>query len=225
MKTSERGSLEAPEPTTDGAPKKRRNPVLQFLGELPGLIVMAFVLALLIKTFLVQAFYIPSGSMEPTLVPGDRVLVLKVPYYFHDPRRGDIIVFEDPDPSGEPGRGVIGGFFHWMFEGLGVQRPDSEDFIKRVIGTPGDVVRGEGGEVLVNDIPITEPYLTQPTDDFDKFRVPEGKLFVMGDNRGNSLDSRFSLGFIPIDKVIGKAEVVIWPPGDLGLLQAVARSF
>ena len=225
MKTSERGSLEAPEPTTDGAPKKRRNPVLQFLGELPGLIVMAFVLALLIKTFLVQAFYIPSGSMEPTLVPGDRVLVLKVPYYFHDPRRGDIIVFEDPDPSGQPGRGVIGGFFHWMFEGLGVQRPDSEDFIKRVIGTPGDVVRGEGGEVFVNDIPITEPYLTQPTDDFHKFKVPEGKLFVMGDNRGNSLDSRFSLGFIPIDKVIGKAEVVIWPPGDLGLLQAIASSF
>ncbi len=140
MKTTERESIEAPEPGTPSTPKKHRNPVTQFLGELPGLIVMAFVLALLIKTFLVQAFFIPSGSMEPTLVPGDRVLVLKVPYYFSEPDQGDIIVFEDPDPSGVPERGLVSGFFHWMFEGLGVQRPDSEDFIKRVIGTPGDVV-------------------------------------------------------------------------------------
>jgi signal peptidase I len=220
VKTTERGSIETPEPgkADPAEPKKHRNPVTQFLGELPGLIVMAFVLALLIKTFLVQAFYIPSGSMEPTLVPGDRVLVLKVPYYFHDPRRGDIVVFEDPDPGNQPDRGVVGGFFHWMFEGLGVQRPDSEDFIKRVIGTPGDVVNGRDGQVYVNDIPITEPYLTQDTEDFNRFKVPDGELFVMGDNRGNSLDSRYSLGFIPIDKVIGKAEVVIWPPGDLDFI-------
>jgi signal peptidase I len=227
VKTTERESIEAPEPK-DGrdAPQRHRNPVLQFLGELPGLIIMAFVLALLIKTFLVQAFYIPSGSMEPTLVPGDRVLVLKVPYYFGEPDRGDIVVFEDPDPAGTPDRGIVGGFFHWMFEGLGVQRPDNEDFIKRVIGTPGDSVWAEDGQVFVNGEPIDEPYLTQPTDDFPscnkdkvcKTKVPEGKLFVMGDNRGNSLDSRFSLGFVPIDKVIGKAEVVVWPPGDLGLI-------
>jgi len=220
VKTTERESLEAPEPEHDPkhAPTKHRNPVTQFLGELPGLIIMAFVLALLIKTFLVQAFFIPSGSMEPTLVPGDRVLVLKVPYYFGDPDRGDIIVFEDPDPSGVPERGLVSGFFHWMFEGLGVQRPDSEDFIKRVIGTPGDTVSAKDGQVYVNGEAIDEPYLTQPTDDFAKDTVPEGKLFVMGDNRGNSLDSRFSLGFVPIDKVIGKAEVIIWPPGDLSLI-------
>jgi signal peptidase I len=220
VKTTERESLEAPEPKRDPkhVTEKHRNPVTQFLGELPGLIIMAFVLALLIKTFLVQAFFIPSGSMEPTLVPGDRVLVLKVPYYFGDPDRGDIIVFEDPDPSGVPERGIVSGFFHWMFEGLGVQRPDSEDFIKRVIGTPGDTVWAKDGQVYVNGDPIEEPYLTQPTDDFRKTIVPEGRLFVMGDNRGNSLDSRFSLGFVPIDKVIGKAEIVIWPPGDLGLI-------
>jgi len=142
VKTTERESLEAPEPGDDAPQEehKHKNPVVQFLGELPGLIIMAFVLALLIKTFLVQAFFIPSGSMEPTLMPGDRVLVLKVPYYFHDPRRGDIIVFEDPDPTDQPDRGAVGGFFHWMFEGLGVQRPDNEDFIKRVIGVPGDTV-------------------------------------------------------------------------------------
>jgi signal peptidase I len=219
VKTTERESIEAPEPkaSSAGAPE-HRNPVLQFLGELPGLILMAFVLALLIKTFLVQAFFIPSGSMEPTLVPGDRVLVLKVPYYFGDPDRGDIIVFEDPDPGSGPDRGLVGGFFHWMFEGLGVQRPDSEDFIKRVIGTPGDTVQAKDGKVFVNGDPIDEPYLTQRTDDFPKTTVPEGRLFVMGDNRGNSLDSRFSLGLVPIDNVVGKAEVVIWPPGDLGLI-------
>ncbi len=220
MKTTERDTLDPPDPVDPGSdsPKKHRNPLVQFVGELPGLIIMAFVLALVIKTFLVQAFFIPSGSMEPTLVPGDRVLVLKVPYYFGDPDRGDIIVFEDPDPGAQPDRGAVGGFFHWMFEGLGVQRPDSEDFIKRVIGTPGDVVYGRDGEVFVNGEAIDEPYLTQPTERFDKRTVPEGALFVMGDNRGNSLDSRFSLGFVPIDNVIGKAEVVIWPPSDLSLI-------
>jgi signal peptidase I len=218
VKTTERESIEASERTDAEAPKKRRNPVTQFLGELPGLVVMAFVLALVIKTFLVQAFYIPSGSMEPTLMPGDRVLVLKVPYYLHDPRQGDVVVFEDPDPAAREDRGLVGGFFHWMFEGLGVQRPDDEDFIKRVIGTPGDRVSARGGTVYVNGTPIEEPYLTQRTDDFRKTTVPPGELFVMGDNRGNSLDSRFSLDTVPIDKVVGKAEVVIWPPGDLGLL-------
>jgi signal peptidase I len=221
VKTTQRESLDAPEPNAKGSPDrehKHRNPVLQFLGELPGLILMAFVLALLIKTFLVQAFYIPSGSMEPTLMPGDRVLVLKVPYYFGDPSRGDIVVFEDPDPENVPDRGLVGGFFHWMFEGLGVQRPDSEDFIKRVVGEPGDTVWARDGQVFVNGEPIDEPYLTQPTDDFRKQQVPEGELFVMGDNRSNSLDSRFSLGTVPIDNVIGKAEVIIWPPSDLGLI-------
>lgn len=228
MKTTrERDSLEAPEPKA-ADPHHHRNPILQFLGELPGLILMAFVLALLIKTFLVQAFFIPSGSMEPTLKPGDRVLVLKVPYYLHDPRRGDIVVFEDPDPSKEPDRGVVGGFFHWMFQGLGVQAPDNEDFIKRVIGLPGDTVWAKGGSVYVDGRTLDEPYLTQRTADFDKVKVPAGRLFVMGDNRGNSLDSRFGLGvetagsggvgFIPIDRVIGKAEVVIWPLTRLGPL-------
>jgi signal peptidase I len=211
--TAKRDSLEAPEPET---PQKHRNPVLQFLGELPGLILMAFVLALLIKTFLVQAFFIPSGSMEPTLMPGDRVIVVKVPYYFHDPRRGDVIVFEDPDPSKQPDRGVIGGFFHWLVQGLGAAPPDNEDFIKRVIGLPGETVWAKGGYVYVDGVKIDEPYLTQKTDDFPKTKVPEDKLFVMGDNRGNSLDSRFGLGYVPLDQVIGKADLIIWPPGRAG---------
>jgi signal peptidase I len=214
--TPERDSLESPEPETEET--RHRNPVVRFLGELPGLILLAFILALLIKTFLVQAFFIPSGSMEPTLMPGDRVLVLKVPYYFHDPRRGDIVVFSDPNPANQPDRGVVSGFTHWLFQGLGVQHPDNEDFIKRVIGLPGETVWAKGGHVYVDGKQIAEPYLTQTTADFPKTKVPAGELFVMGDNRGNSLDSRFGLGFIPIDKVIGKAEIVIWPPGRFGLL-------
>jgi signal peptidase I len=214
--TPARDSLESPEPETEAT--RRRNPVVRFLGELPGLILLAFILALLIKTFLVQAFFIPSGSMEPTLMPGDRVLVLKVPYYLHDPRRGDIIVFSDPNPANQPDRGVVGGFTHWLFQGLGVQHPDNEDFIKRVIGLPGETVWAKGGHVYVDGQQLAEPYLTQTTADFPHTKVPAGELFVMGDNRGNSLDSRFGLGFIPIDKVIGKAEIIIWPPGRFGLL-------
>jgi signal peptidase I len=205
--------------TADTAPEPeppRRAGVLQFLSELPGLILMALVLALLIKSFLFQAFYIPSPSMEPTLTQGDRVLVNKIPYYFHDPRRGDIIVFEDP--HGGPDRGIVSGFLHWLGQGLGIQGGENEDFIKRVVGLPGDVVEGKKGGVYVNGTRLDEPYLTERTQPFAPQKVPEDKLFVMGDNRDNSLDSRFGLGFIPIDKVVGKAFVIIWPPSRIGLL-------
>jgi signal peptidase I len=198
--------------------KKKRHPALSFLGELPGLILMAFALALLIKSTLIQAFWIPTGSMEPTLMPGDRVIVAKVPYYFGDPQRGDIIVFEEPDPADEPDRGVVGEVTHWLGQGLGFSPPDHPDYIKRVIGEPGDTVWARGGHVYVNDVKISEPYLPDGlrTARFPKTKVPEGKLFVMGDNRNNSLDSRFGLGFVPIDRVIGKAVVVIWPFSNVG---------
>jgi signal peptidase I len=214
VKTVERSSLEEPEPEK----KQPRGGVLGFLGEIPGLVLMAFVLALIIRTFLFQAFFIPSPSMEPTLQEGDRVLVNKIPYYFHDPRRGDIVVFENPHPTATTDRGAVSGFFHWLFQGLGFQQPENEDFIKRVIGLPGDVVEGKNSFVYVNGKKIQEPYLTQKTQAFPATTVPEGKLFVMGDNRGNSLDSRFTLGFVPIDKVIGEAFIRIWPPSRFGLL-------
>jgi signal peptidase I len=211
VRTDRRSAMERAIDDAEGPPKRKRNPVLSFLGELPGLILLAFALALLIKSTLIQAFWIPTGSMEPTLVPGDRVIVAKVPYYFGDPKRGDIVVFEEPDPSKAPERGIVGGFTHWLGQGLGFSPPDNPDYIKRVIGEPGDVVEGRRGHVFVNGVRITEPYLTQTTEPFEETEVPEGKLFVMGDNRGNSLDSRFGLGFVPVDRVIGRAIVVIWP--------------
>jgi len=201
-------------------PKRR---IRRFLRGSPATILLALVLALVIKTFVIQAFYIPSGSMEPTLhgcpgCTGDRIVVDKIPYYFHEPRRFDIIVFSDPHPTPPPDRGVIGGLVHWLFQGLGVQHPSNEDFVKRVIGLPGDTVWAQGGAVYVNGTKLHEPYLTQKTAAFPKTHVPAGELFVMGDNRGDSKDSRFGLGFVPIENVIGKAQVIVWPPSRVGLL-------
>ena len=211
MKTDERSGRKTDREDDTPKPKKRRHPAITFLGELPGLILMAFALALLIKSTLLQAFWIPTGSMEPTLLPGDRVIVAKVPYYFHDPERGDVIVFEEPDPAKEPERGIWGAFTHWLGQGLGFSAPDNPDYIKRVIGEPGDVVSAKGGHVYVNGLKISEPYLTERTGRFPKTTVPDGKLFVMGDNRSNSLDSRYGLGFVPIDRVVGKAVWIVWP--------------
>jgi signal peptidase I len=189
-----------------------------FFRELPVLIVLAFALALLLKTLVVQAFYIPSGSMEPTLKPGDRVLVNKL---FDSAERGDIVVFSDPRPGPQPDRGIVGGFLHWLSEGLGVARPADEDFVKRVIGLPGETVELRNGKLFVDGTQVDEPYLKGPPDtrDYGPVVVPEGKLFVLGDNRMNSNDSRFGLGFVPIDKVVGEAFVTIWPPSRIGWLR------
>jgi signal peptidase I len=193
----------------------------KFWRELPVLVLVALVVAIIIKTFLVQAFYIPSESMEPTLRNGDRVLVCRFCYRIGDIRRGDIVVFSDPTPESD-GRSAVSAFFHWLGEGIGVARPENEDFIKRVIGLPGDVVEIERGTVYVNGQALDEPYLDPENDTrtFAKIRVPDGMLFVLGDNRAHSGDSRFEpptgVGYVPVDKVIGKAFVIVWPPGRWG---------
>src|SRR5919197_3120092 len=197
-------------------PDRRR---FSFLRELPVLIVLALVLALVLKTFVVQAFFIPSASMVPTLVRGDRVLVDKVLYH---PHRDDIIVFEDPHPAPQPERGVLFGFMHWLSQGLGFSQPADEDFIKRVVGLPGETLEIRDHEVLIDGKVRAEPYLTRSARaamyDFRPVHIPSDAVFVMGHNRGHSDDSRGSLGYIPLDRIIGRAFVRLWPPSRIGLL-------
>ena len=204
-------------------PKKKKDKEKHgsFLKELPILIIIAFGLALLIKTFLLQAFYIPSESMVPTLQIGDRVLVNKLVYRIHPPRRGDIIVFiEHPGPK----RSFWGRVRSFLTEGLGVTKPQNKDFIKRVIGLPGERLQITNGVVTITGpggkpFTLDEPYLNKPPDNgsYGPYIVPANKYFVMGDNRGNSQDSRYpSVGFIAKKTIIGRAFIRIWPVGRFG---------
>jgi signal peptidase I len=170
----------------------------------------------LIKSFLVQAFFIPSASMEPTLLIGDRVLVEKVSYRFGKPERGDVVVFEKDfaEPAPEANESFVRDITD-SFRGLfGFPTGGQQDFIKRVVAVSGDRIEGRDGKVFVNDEEVAEPYLPEgiQTSPFGPIEVPEGMVFVMGDNRANSDDSR-SFGPIDVDQVIGHAFVLIWPPG------------
>jgi signal peptidase I len=196
-----------------------------FFKELPVLILIAFGLALIIKTFLVQAFFIPSESMLPTLRVGDRVLVNKLVYRFREPHRGEIVVFvAEPD---HVKRNAFQRFIKSFTEGLGAAQPPERDYIKRVIGLPGDTVSMKDGVVTITPArgePFTldEPYLNQPRDfsPFGPYKVPPNSYFLMGDNRGNSSDSRVNTfgGLcatppcsIPKSRIVGKAFITIWP--------------
>jgi len=172
----------------------------------------ALIVALVIKTFLIQAFYIPSGSMETTLEIGDRVLVNKLSYRVHDVNRGDLVVFEAAEGEGDCGQPVNQAAVSAAEGGI-------KDLIKRVIGLPGDVVEGRNGQVLVNDRVLVEPYLDEgiTTGDFEAVEIPEGCVWVMGDNRGDSRDSR-SFGPIDEDEIVGRAFVRVWPLTNLGFL-------
>jgi signal peptidase I len=206
-------------PLSPAVPRAKRR---GFFDELPILVVLALVVAILIKSFLVQAFFIPSPSMVPTLEHGDRILVCRVCTRFAGVHRGDVVVFSSPHPTAEPSRGIVGGALHWLGQTLGVAQPENPDYVKRVIGLPGDTIELRAGQLYRNGVAITEPYLNRPHDTrpFAPVRVPDGMLFVLGDNRLQSGDSRFQppngLGWVPENKVIGKAFVRVWPPSRWG---------
>ncbi|AFM20904.1 MAG TPA: signal peptidase I [Acetomicrobium flavidum] len=162
--------------------------------ELVETLIWALVLALVLRTFVVQAFWIPSGSMIPTLMPGDRVLVAKFWYHFTEPKRGQVVVFKYPmDPT--------------------------RDFVKRLIALPGETIEIKNGVVYINDSPLEEPYVKNR--DFlsmEKVTVPRGQYFMMGDNRPNSQDSRF-WGFVPKNYLRGPAFFRYWPLSRIGVLK------
>jgi signal peptidase I len=204
-----------------------------FWRELPVLLVVAFVLAFLDKTFLVQPFYIPSGSMEQTLQVGDRVMVNKVAYRLGEVQRGEVVVFNGadsftPESTVVAPTGAAGRLADWVGQLVGLAPPDEHDFVKRVIGVGGDEVRccDKAGRITVNGVALDEPYLypgDAPSEEQFDVVVPEGKLWVMGDHRSRSSDSRAHQGdpgggFVPTDQVIGRAFAVVWPWSDAQLL-------
>ena len=208
---------------------------LRSIGGFLVLLVIAFLIALLIKTFLIQAFFVDGASMTPGLVHGDRVLVEKVSYLWGEPRLGDVVVFEKSvfgRPTSEPWhRDAV----NLVVELLGFPTGGETDYIKRVVATPGDSINYSGTprRLIVNGEEQDQSFLEGGVDttsgtvteaDCERLEmeivrngceVPAGKVFVLGDNRGNSEDSR-ALGPVDQDKIIGRAFVVIWPPGDLG---------
>jgi signal peptidase I len=242
----------ATEPAGHGAHRKESSGG-SFFRELPFLVLIAFVLALLIKAFLVQAFYIPSGSMQHTLELRDRVLVNKLIYHFRDIHRGEIVVFNGldswtPETQVPPPSNPVQRVLRSISGAIGVGAPNERDFIKRVIGIPGDrVACCTNGHVTVqpagrSPVELDEPYVFD--NDSKEFcdaglgadkcpagapgvLVPPGRLWVMGDHRGASADSRTHItdsnhGTIPIDRVIGRAFVIVWPVGRATVLHVPA---
>lgn len=196
-----------------------RRTALRALAELPLLLLAALVVAFVIKTFAAQAFSIPSASMEPQLHVGDRVVVSKLAYRFHDPNRGDVVVFDSPTAPRRDGGSFPGNVLRDVLEGVGLRRPGDEELIKRIIALPGETVEARDGRVFIDGRELVEPYLPPgiTTSDFAPRIVPDGMLWMMGDNRGNSMDSR-TFGFVKESAIVGRAVARVWPPGRTAFL-------
>lgn len=174
--------------------RRGRRVMRRLFRELVIPLAIAFIVALAAQATVAKPYQIPSGSMLPTIQLQDRIIANRLVYHFSSIQRGDIIVFEPP-------------------EALDPETP----FVKRVIGLPGDTVEIRGGEVLVNGDVYEAGMATKPSYTMNAETVPEGMLFVLGDNRNESYDSH-RWGFVPVDNVIGRAEVIYWPPEHLSLL-------
>lgn len=217
-------------PQPPEAPTKARSALVTFLRDVVVILLAAIVISFLIKTFLVRSFYIPSASMENTLQINDRIMVNELVPALSPVRHGDVIVFSDPGgwlpgtAQRESDETPLQTFVDGALAFVGLTAPDSKDhLVKRVIGLPGDHVTccTVAGLVEINGVAITEPYVVKPAGEINNastfdVTVPADSLFVMGDNRYNSMDSRFQTetplkGFVPISSVVGHAFVITWP--------------
>jgi len=203
------------------------------LREFPILVIVALAVSLVIKTFLVQFFYIPSGSMENTLQINDRVAVNKVPFLSQSIHRGDVVVFRDPanwlpEPYAQSQNSIIEkvkeGF---VLVGI-LPNPAKQYLVKRVIGVAGDNIVAKDGVITINGKTTSEPYIfagNKPSEMDFNVTVPAGKVWVMGDHRGASADSRYhqddvNNGFVPVSKITGRAFAVIWPVKNFGIIES-----
>ena len=222
---SDQESPEQPKEREEPKGKKRQRRKRPFWRDLVVIVVAALALTILLKSFVVEVFSIPSGSMENTLIPGDRVLVSKIVYKFRGIERGDVVVFsgqgswgpDAPPPPGNP----FARLWNDATNLVGVTAPGT-DYIKRVIGLPGDHVAccDAHGRVTVNGVPLNEQSYIYPGDVPSQvpfsITVPPGRLWVLGDNRGDSDDSRYRAndpgdGTVPESAVVGRAWLIIWP--------------
>ncbi|MCX6403147.1 MAG: signal peptidase I [Actinobacteria bacterium] len=216
------------EPTKEQAQKSLANGILTWLKETSFILITAITLSVLLRTFIFQAFFVPSESMVATLLKDDRIIASKLSYRFDEIHRGDIVVFADPgnwlpDPRPETGlKANVTKLFSW----IGILPANSgSDLVKRVIGLPGDHVKCcTNKHIVVNGHVLkSEPYTRGASDqvEFD-IVVPKGRLFVMGDNRQQSSDSRFHLnsraGTIPIANVVGQVVAIVWPLDRFGTM-------
>ncbi len=203
------------------------------LRELPILVILALLVSLLIKSFLVQFFYIPSGSMENTLQIKDRVAVNRVPFIGNNVSRGDVIVFRDPagwlpEASSVDGNRVTNAIREGLVIVGVIPNPAKQYLVKRVIGVAGDKVVAKDQVLTINGKPTNEPYIfsgNTPSDTDFNITVPEGKVWVMGDHRGASGDSRVhqddvNNGMVPVEKITGRVIATIWPLSQIGFISS-----